>query len=73
VNSPSCRPIYLLATVDQSTVEAEYAAMAHAAKEAIWLQYLLKDPGMSKYKPKVVGKVRGKVLVEEVRRSRLYN
>ena len=36
-------------TVAQSTVEAEYAAMAHAAKEMIWLQYLLKDLGMSKY------------------------
>src|SRR5437667_1050348 len=38
-------------TVAQSTVEAEYAAMAHAAKEMIWLQYLLKDLGMSKYAP----------------------
>jgi hypothetical protein len=25
--------------------------MAHAAKEMIWLQYLLKDLGMSKYVP----------------------
>jgi hypothetical protein len=25
--------------------------MAHAAKEVIWLQYLLKDLGMSKYAP----------------------
>jgi transposase InsO family protein len=41
-------------TVAQSTVEAEYAAMAHAAKEAIWLQYLLRDLGMSKYEPKVL-------------------
>jgi hypothetical protein len=28
-------------TVAQSTVESEYAAMAHAIKELIWLQYLL--------------------------------
>jgi hypothetical protein len=38
-------------TVAQSTVESEYAAIAHAAKEMIWLQYLLKDLGMSKYAP----------------------
>jgi hypothetical protein len=38
-------------TVVQSTVESEYAAMAHAAKEMIWLQYLVKDLGMSKYAP----------------------
>jgi hypothetical protein len=38
-------------TVAQSTVEAEYAAMAQAAKETIWLQYLLRDLGMSKYAP----------------------
>src|SRR5271170_3285508 len=38
-------------TVAQSTVESEYAAMAHAAKELIWLQYLLRDLGMSKYAP----------------------
>jgi transposase InsO family protein len=38
-------------TVAQSTVESEYAAMAHAAKELIWLQQLLKDLGMSKYAP----------------------
>jgi len=36
-------------TVAQSTVEPEYAAIALAAKEAIWLQYLLRDLGMSKY------------------------
>jgi hypothetical protein len=41
-------------TVAQSTVESEYAAMAHAAKELIWLQYLLKDLGMSKYEPKIL-------------------
>jgi hypothetical protein len=38
-------------TVARSTVESEYAAMAHAAQEMIWLQYLLKDLGMSKYAP----------------------
>jgi Reverse transcriptase (RNA-dependent DNA polymerase) len=38
-------------TVAQSTVESEYAAMAHAAKETIWMQCLLKDLGMSKYVP----------------------
>jgi hypothetical protein len=38
-------------TVAQSTVESEYAAMAHAVKEMIWLQYLLRDIGMSKYAP----------------------
>jgi hypothetical protein len=38
-------------TVAQSTVESEYAAMAHVAKELIWLQQLLKDLGMSKYTP----------------------
>jgi transposase InsO family protein len=38
-------------TVAQSTVESEYAAMAHAIKEMIWLQYLLRDFGMSKYAP----------------------
>ena len=41
-------------TVAQSTVEVEYAAMAHAAKEMIWLQYLLKDLGMSKYEPTIL-------------------
>src|SRR5437667_7876310 len=41
-------------TVAQSTVESEYAAMAHTAKEMIWLQYLLQDLGMSKYEPKVL-------------------
>jgi Reverse transcriptase (RNA-dependent DNA polymerase) len=41
-------------TVAQSTVESEYAAMAHAAKEMIWLQYLLKDLGMSKYAPTIL-------------------
>jgi hypothetical protein len=41
-------------TVAPSTVELEYAAMAHVAKEAIWLQYLLQDLGMSKYKPTVL-------------------
>jgi hypothetical protein len=41
-------------TVAQSTVKAEYAAMAHAAKEAIRLQYLLRDLGMSKYESKVL-------------------
>ena len=41
-------------TVAQSTVEAEYAAMAHAAKEAIWLKYLLQDLGMSKYEPTIL-------------------
>jgi len=41
-------------TVAQSTVEAEYAAMAHAAKEMIWLQHLLRDLGMSKYAPRTL-------------------
>ena len=41
-------------TVAQSTVEAEYAAMAHAAKEMIWFKYLLKDLGMSKYQPAIL-------------------
>jgi len=41
-------------TVAQSTVESEYAAMALAAKEMIWLQYLLRDLGMSKYTPTVL-------------------
>jgi hypothetical protein len=40
--------------VAQSTVESEYAVMAHVAKKAIWLQYLLQDLGMSKYKPTVL-------------------
>ena len=35
-------------TVTQSMVEAEYTSMAHAAKELIWLQYLVRDLGMSK-------------------------
>ena len=35
--------------VAQSTVEAEYATMAHVAKEMIWLQHLLRDLEMSKY------------------------
>jgi len=39
--------------VAQSTVEAEYAAMAHAAKELIWLQHL-RDLGMSKYVPRTL-------------------
>jgi len=33
----------------QLTVESEYAAIALAAKEMIWLQHLLRDLGMSKY------------------------
>jgi len=41
-------------TVAQSTAESEYAAMAHAAKEAIWLQYLLRDLNMSKYEPSIL-------------------
>ena len=41
-------------TVAQSTVEAEYAAMALAAKEMIWLQHLLRDLGMPKYAPKTL-------------------
>jgi hypothetical protein len=41
-------------TVAHSTVESEYAAMAHAAKEMLWLQYLLKDLGMTKYEPEVL-------------------
>jgi hypothetical protein len=41
-------------TVAQSTVESEYAAMAHAAKELIWLQHLLRDIGMSKYAPTIL-------------------
>jgi hypothetical protein len=41
-------------TVAQSTVEGEYAAMAHTAKELIWMGYLLKDLGMSKYAPTIL-------------------
>jgi hypothetical protein len=37
-----------------STVEAEYAAMRQAANEMIWLQYLFKDLGVSKYEPRVL-------------------
>jgi hypothetical protein len=37
-----------------STAEAEYAALTQAAKEAIWLQNLLKDLGMSKHVPRVI-------------------
>lgn len=36
-------------TVAQSTVEAEYAA-----KEVTWLQYLLRDLGISKNEPKIL-------------------
>src|SRR5947199_2604157 len=57
--SPSLVPLFLgkqkkQTTVAQSTVESEYAAMAHAAKEMVWLQYLLKDLGMSKYAPTTI-------------------
>lgn len=41
-------------TIALSTAEAEYAALTQAAKEAIWLQNLLKDLGMSKYAPRIV-------------------
>jgi transposase InsO family protein len=41
-------------TIALSTVEAEYTAMTQAVKEAIWLQNLLKDLGMSKYAPKIL-------------------
>ena len=41
-------------TIALSTAEAEYAALTQAAKEAIWLQNLLKDLGMSKYAPKII-------------------
>ena len=41
-------------TVPQSTVEAEYATMAHAVKELIWLQYLLQDLRMMKYALKML-------------------
>jgi KUP system potassium uptake protein len=41
-------------TIALSTAEAEYAALTQAAKEAIWLQNLLKDLKMSKYAPKVI-------------------
>ena len=41
-------------TVAQSTVESEYAAMALATKEMIWLQHLLRDLGMSKYAPRTL-------------------
>ena len=41
-------------TVAQSTVESEYAAMALATKEMIWLQHLLRDLGMSKYTPRTL-------------------
>jgi hypothetical protein len=40
-NSPISYQAKKQTTVAQSTVESEYAAMAHAAKEMIWLQYLL--------------------------------
>jgi hypothetical protein len=32
-------------TVASSTVEAEYIAIAEAAKEALWLRNVLKEPG----------------------------
>jgi len=35
-------------------VKSEYAAMTLAAKEMIWLQYLLPDLGMSKYAPRTL-------------------
>src|SRR5579859_5997677 len=41
-------------TIALSTAEAEYAALTQAAKEAIWLQNLLKDLRMSKYAPRVI-------------------
>jgi len=41
-------------TVAQSTVESEFNALTQAVKEAIWLQRLLKDLGMSKYAPKTI-------------------
>jgi len=41
-------------TVAQSTVESEYAAIALAAKEMIWLQHLLGDLGMPKYAPRTL-------------------
>jgi len=41
-------------TVAQFTVESEYAAIALAAKEMIWLQHLLRDLEMSKYASKML-------------------
>jgi hypothetical protein len=41
-------------TIALSTAEAEYAALTQATKEAIWLQNLLKDLGMSKYAPRII-------------------
>jgi len=38
-------------TVAQSTVEAEYASMAHAAKEMIWMQHLFDELGKPGFKP----------------------
>jgi len=43
--SPISRQAKRQTTVAQSTVEAEYATMAHAVKEIIWLEYLLQDLG----------------------------
>jgi hypothetical protein len=36
-------------TVGTSTVEAEYIAIAEAAKEALWLRDLLKELGFGKH------------------------
>jgi len=41
-------------TIALSTVEAEYAALTQAVKEAIWIQNLLKDLGMAKYSPRII-------------------
>jgi len=41
-------------TIALSTTEAEYSALTQATKEAIWLQNLLKDLGMTKYAPKAI-------------------
>jgi hypothetical protein len=43
-----------ISTIALSIAEAEYAALTQAAKEAIWLQNLLKDLEMSKYAPKAI-------------------
>jgi hypothetical protein len=41
----------LQSVVSLSTYEAEYTAIVHAAKEAIWLTYLLEDIGFGSVRP----------------------
>ena len=40
--------------VTQSTVKSQYAAIAHATKELIWLQYLLQDLSILNYEPTIL-------------------